>query len=255
MQKAVHEGKINLSWINPHREYSDALRRFVARILSPGTPAKPNNFLRLMHEFMPRLAWFGVLNSLAQTLLKVTSPGVPDVYQGQELFDFSLVDPDNRRPVNFGVAEKYLDELDRRDASPELCRELLEQWTDGRLKLWTTHRALRVRSEARDLFRHGDYAAVGVEGERREHVVAFARRYKQSAALVAVPRLNFTLVNGEPRLARAEEWGDTRLRIPQGFSGRRFQNALTGESVTLQTNGELLCREVFASFPVALLIA
>lgn len=255
MQKAVHEGKINLSWINPHQEYSDALRRFVARILSPGTEAKPNNFLRLMHEFVPRLAWFGVLNSLGQTLLKLTSPGVPDVYQGQELFDFSLVDPDNRRAVDFAIAEKYLDELDHRGASPELCRELLAQWTDGRLKLWTTHRALRMRGEARELFRQGDYAAVGVEGERREHVVAFARRYQQSAALVAVPRLNFTLLNGEPRLARAEDWGDTRLRVPQGFSGRQFQNALTGESVTIQNNGELLCSEVFASFPVALLIA
>ena len=101
MQKAVHEGKINLSWINPNQEYTEALRRFVARILSPGTESKPNNFLRLMHEFMPRLAWFGVINSLAQTLLKLTSPGVPDVYQGQELFNFTLVDPDNRRPVDF----------------------------------------------------------------------------------------------------------------------------------------------------------
>jgi (1->4)-alpha-D-glucan 1-alpha-D-glucosylmutase len=254
MQKAVHEGKINLSWINPHQEYSEALRRFVARILSPGTAAKPNNFLRLMHEFVPRVAWFGVLNSLAQTLLKLTSPGVPDVYQGQELFDFSLVDPDNRRAVNFEVAEKYLEELERRDPSPELCRELLAQWTDGRLKLWTTHRALRIRGEERELFRCGDYVAVGVEGERSEHVVAYARHYKQSAALMAVPRLNFTLLNGEPRLAQAEDWGSTHLRVPQEFFGRQIRNALTGESVTIKSDGELLCREVFASFPVALLI-
>jgi (1->4)-alpha-D-glucan 1-alpha-D-glucosylmutase len=258
MQKAVHEGKINLSWINPNAEYSEALRHFVARILSPGTPAKPNNFLRLMHEFIPRLAWFGVLNSLAQTLLKLTSPGVPDVYQGQELFNFSLVDPDNRRPVEFAIAEKYLEELEHRDASPELCRELLAQWTDGRLKLWTTHRALRMRGEAGELFRHGDYMPVVAEGERREHVVAFTRRHEQAVALVAVPRLNFTLLNGELRLARAEDWGTTRLLVPQEFSGRQFRNALTGESVTVgssQSNGELLCSEVFASFPVALLIA
>jgi len=258
MQKAVHEGKINLSWINPNPEYSESLRRFVARILSPGTPAKPNNFLRLMHEFVPRVAWFGVLNSLAETLLKLTSPGVPDIYQGQELFDFSLVDPDNRRAVDFAIAEKYLEELQHRDASPELCRELLAQWTDGRLKLWTTHRALRIRGKARELFRHGDYTALGVEGEHREHVVAFMRRHERSAALVAVPRLNFTLLNGEPRLARAEDWGATRLRVPEEFSGRQFHNALTGASVTvggIQNNGELLCSEVFASFPVALLIA
>ena len=177
MEKAVHEGKINLSWINPNQQYSDALRRFVARILSPGTEAKPNNFLRLMHDFVPRLAWFGVLNSLAATLLKLTSPGVPDVYQGRELFDFSLVDPDNRRPVNFAAAEAYLHEFENRAPSPERCRELLEHWTDGRLKLWVTHRALHARSEAGDLFRHGDYQEMAVEGERAEHVISFTRRH------------------------------------------------------------------------------
>ena len=264
MEKAVHEGKINLSWINPNPEYSESLRRFVGRILSPGTAAKPNNFLRLMHEFVPRLAWFGVLNSLAETLLKLTSPGVPDIYQGQELFDFSLVDPDNRRPVDFATAERYLQELERREAGPELCRELLAHWTDGRLKLWITHRALRMRGEARELFCQGDYAALAVVGERREHVVAFVRRHGESAALVAVPRLNFTMLNGEPRLARAEDWGDTRLRVPQELCGRQLRNALTGESVTVkniqgmpsvENGGELLCSEVFASFPVTLLIA
>jgi (1->4)-alpha-D-glucan 1-alpha-D-glucosylmutase len=254
MEKAVHESKINLSWINPNQEYTEALRRFVARILSPGTESKPNNFLRLMHEFVPRLAWFGMMNSLAQTLLKLTSPGVPDIYQGQELFDFSLVDPDNRRPVDFALAEKYLEACVRRKASPELCRDLLEHWTDGRLKLWTTHRALCIRSEARELFRHGDYTAIGVEGEHKEHVVAFMRRHMQRTALVAVPRLNFTMLNGEPRLPTAKDWGTTRLRVPQEFTGHKFQNAFTGQSITVQAHGELLCGEIFPNFPVALLI-
>jgi (1->4)-alpha-D-glucan 1-alpha-D-glucosylmutase len=131
---------------------------------------------------------------------------------------------------------------------------LLEHWTDGRLKLWTTHRALCKRTEARELFRHGDYAAIGVEGERKEHVVAFTRQHRQNTALVAVPRLNFTMLNGEPRLATAEDWGTTRLRPPQDFARRTFHNALTGQSITVQDNGELLCREIFAAFPVALLI-
>jgi (1->4)-alpha-D-glucan 1-alpha-D-glucosylmutase len=254
MQKAVHEGKINLSWTNPNSEYTETLRRFVARILSPGTESKPNNFLRLMHEFVPRLAWFGVINSLAETLLKLTSPGVPDIYQGQELFNFSLVDPDNRRPVDFTTAIKFLEELEPRHASPELCHELLERWTDGLLKLWTTHRALNARSEARALFRHGNYSALPVEGKRAEHVVAFARRHEQRTALVAVPRLCFTMLNGEPRLAGAEDWGATQLRVPQEFAGSEFQNELTGERLTVHGNGNLLCSEVFAWFPVALLI-
>lgn len=254
MQKAVHEGKINLSWINPNEQYTEALRRFVAHVLSPGTESKPNNFLRLMHEFMPRVAWFGVINSLAQTLLKLSSPGVPDIYQGQELFDFSLVDPDNRRPVNFNRAEKYLGEFERRDSSPALCRELLEHWTDGRLKLWTTHCALRKRGDAPDLFSHGNYTALQPEGERCEHVVAFVRVHQQAAAIAVVPRLSFTMLNGEPRLARAEDWGATRLRAPQELYGRQFLNALTGERFTVPQNGELLCSEIFASFPVALLV-
>jgi (1->4)-alpha-D-glucan 1-alpha-D-glucosylmutase len=226
----------------------------VARILSPGTKAKPNNFLRLMYEFVPRLAWFGVLNSLAATLLKLTSPGVPDVYQGRELFDFSLVDPDNRRPVNFATAEAYLHEFESRAPSPERCRELLEHWTDGRLKLWVTHRALHARSEAGDLFRLGDYQEIAVEGECAEHVISYARRHLRSAALVAVPRLVFSMLNGEPRLPRAEDWGKTLLQAPHEFCGHLLNNPLTGEHVQVPDNGELSCSEIFASFPVALLV-
>jgi (1->4)-alpha-D-glucan 1-alpha-D-glucosylmutase len=254
MEKAVHEGKINLSWINPNQQYTDALHRFIARILSPGTQSKPNNFLRLMHEFVPRAAWFGVINSLAQTLLKLTSPGVPDIYQGQELFDFSLVDPDNRRPVDFCITERYLEELGHREASPELCRELLEHWTDGRLKLWTTHRTLHQRGETWALFRHGRYVALNAEGTRREHVIAFARRFEQSTAIVVVPRLIYTMLNGEPRMATAGDWGTTHVRVPQEFAGHTFHNALTGESIVVQKNGEILCSEIFACFPVALLV-
>ncbi len=254
MQKAVHEGKINLSWINPNQEYSEALSRFIARILSPGTQAKPNNFLRLMHEFVPRLAWFGVINSLAQVLLKLTSPGVPDIYQGQEVFDFSLVDPDNRRPVDFAFRDEALRALEQREASSELCRDLFASWTDGRLKLWTTHRALQARSEAAPLFRHGNYFALPVEGDRSEHALGFVRRHEQRTALVAVPRLNFTLLNGEARLARAEDWGTTRLRVPQELAGHRLQNAFTGEAIVIPSDRCLLCAEVFAAFPVALLV-
>jgi (1->4)-alpha-D-glucan 1-alpha-D-glucosylmutase len=254
MQKAVHEGKINLSWINPNQEYTDALLRFVARILSPGTEAKPNNFLRLLQEFMPRLAWFGAINSLSQTLLKLTSPGVPDIYQGQELFDFSLVDPDNRRPVNFARAEKCMKELGDKRPDVSLCLELLEHWTDGRLKFWTTHRALQIRNELSDIFRHSNYKLLRMQGERAEHCVAFTRQYEKKSVIVAVPRLSFTLLNGEPRTARAEDWRGTKVDLPREFCGREFSNAFSGERVRVTDDGELLCSEIFASFPVALLV-
>jgi (1->4)-alpha-D-glucan 1-alpha-D-glucosylmutase len=157
--------------------------------------------------------------------------------------------------VDFAKAEAGLVELEVRQPGPELCRQLLEQWTDSRLKLWVTHRALRARNEARELFREGDYQAVAVEGDRAEHVVAFARSYQQRTALIAVPRLLFTMLNGEPRVPGKLDWGTTRLRLPPEFASLHLRNPLTGESIALRDNLELLCGEVFADFPVALLIA
>jgi (1->4)-alpha-D-glucan 1-alpha-D-glucosylmutase len=253
MNKAVHEGKINLSWINQNAQYTEALRQFVARILSFGTAAKPNSFLHVMHEFMPRLAWFGVINSLSQTLLKLTSPGVPEVYQGQELFNFSLVDPDNRRAVDFARADALLATLETREPSLELCRELLDEWTDGRLKLWLTHRALQLRGREPEVFRHGSYLPLVVEGKQCEHVVAFMRRHEQREVLVAVPRLSFTMMDGDPRLPGGEDWADTCLLLPEGTPQRELCNIFTGERI-MPRDGRILGCEVFAGFPVALLV-
>ena len=111
MTKAVHEGKVNLSWINPDPEYVEAVRLFIARLLTPGTTTRPNHFLESMEKFIVPIQFFGALNSVAQTLLKLTAPGVPDIYQGTELWDFSLVDPDNRRPVDFDQRRRQLASL------------------------------------------------------------------------------------------------------------------------------------------------
>src|SRR5580765_3521502 len=202
MSKAVHEAKINLSWISDDPAYVEALRQFIEKILFPGTPARPNMFLEQMATFMPPVNFFGVINSLAQRVLMLTSPGNPDIYQGTELWDFSLVDPDNRRPVDYALREQLLIELDRKAEAgnlPALCAELLEQYQDGRVKMWTTMQALRLRRDRRELFHPGDYQPMHATGAKHQHLVAFAREHQDQIAIVAVPRLSYTLAGGAMR--------------------------------------------------------
>ena len=251
MTKAVHEAKINLSWVNPDQEYVEALEEFVARILTPG---KRNQFLAQIEAFVPQIAYFGAINSLAQTLLRIAAPGVPDMYQGNELWDFSLVDPDNRRPVDFELRRQLLQDLSTRPAElnlPALCQELLESWPDGRLKLWTASRALQFRRQHANLFQSGSYLPLDGIGEHQNHVVAFAREYNGEIAVAAAPRLAFTLMKGQPRPPLGEAWGETQLELPAGSGD--FVNVFTGEAPAGGGTRTLLCREVFAHFPVALL--
>ncbi len=255
MTKAVHEAKVNLSWINPDTEYVQALRLFIARLLTPGTVARPNHFLESFERFATPVQFFGALNSMAQTLLKLTAPGVPDIYQGNELFDFSLVDPDNRRPVDFEARSTLLSRLQQAADSlhtHELCAELLENYRDGRMKLWTILRTLHFRQEHASIFQSGSYLALAAEGERREHVVAFARVNREHTTIVAVPRLCFTLMSGEMRMPLGEVWQDTALQLPKSGT---FWNVLTDELIDLGGSRSLLCQKLFARFPVGLLVS
>lgn len=254
MTKAVHEAKVNLSWINQNQEYVDALNHFIERILTPGTAKRPNLFWQQFTSFVEPLKRFGALNSLAQVLLKITSPGVPDVYRGTELWDLSLVDPDNRRPVDYVTRQRDLAELLRREheagISP-LLRDMLEDFRNGRAKLWTTMRALRFRREHNDLFRRGSYVPLFASAHFREHIVAFARQLGEKTAITAVPRFAYTLLNGEARFPLGQEtWKNATIKVPDHV--RSVENLLTGEMIKVE-GGVLLCREVFAHFPVALL--
>jgi (1->4)-alpha-D-glucan 1-alpha-D-glucosylmutase len=255
MVKAVHEAKVNLSWTNQNPEYVAALEHFIARILQRGTPGRPNQFLQYIENFVPPIAFFGCVNSLAQVVLKLTCPGMPDVYQGTELWDFSLVDPDNRRPVDYEHRQRMLGDLLVSQGDPgylvPLCDELLANYTDGRIKMWTTARALRFRRDDPKLFQLGGYVPLNGNGERSEHLVAFAREHDWRMAITAVPRLPYTLYEGEPR-GLPERWRDTVLALPSNAPGN-FVNVFTGERLQA-ANGALLCREIFAHFPVALLI-
>ncbi|HWL19023.1 MAG TPA: malto-oligosyltrehalose synthase, partial [Bradyrhizobium sp.] len=178
--KAAREGKEETSWLNPNEAYEAGLQNFIMRILDRSTSAE---FLDSLATLARRVALLGALNSLSQLTLKATMPGVPDFYQGTECWDLSLVDPDNRRPVDFAGRADALSALQTPD-----WEGLTQSWADGRLKLaWTAH-LLKLRTELAEIFTHGDYRPLEVEGLHRDHVIAFARRRDRDAAIVAVAR-------------------------------------------------------------------
>jgi (1->4)-alpha-D-glucan 1-alpha-D-glucosylmutase len=200
--------------------------------------------------------------SLAQTLVKITAPGVPDFYQGTELWDLSLVDPDNRRPVDFALRCRLLEELTARVAAGEratLARELVEHWPDGRIKLYTIARGLACRQAARDLFQDGEYVPLTATGPGADHVVAFARRSGDRIAVTVVPRTTARLTDGGSRLALGKDaWGTTWLRLPADFPGGPYRDVFTGADIAAHSvDGApaLAVGEMLAVFPVALLEA
>jgi (1->4)-alpha-D-glucan 1-alpha-D-glucosylmutase len=261
MQKATKEAKVHTSWVNPNEEYDDAVRQFIARLL-PEAGGDP--FLDDLLPLQRRLAFFGSFNSLAQVLLKLTCPGVPDLYQGTELWDFSLVDPDNRRPVDYRRRREVLAELQERvaeaakDLTP-LTDELLANLPDGRIKAYLIYQTLQFRRAHSDLFAHGAYLPLEATGARRDHVCAFARVAADAAelAIVVVPRLVARLSGGTDRPPLGPEvWGKTRLLLPAPLAGQSYQNILTGEVLqpdSYQGTPGLLLEWVLARFPVALL--
>jgi (1->4)-alpha-D-glucan 1-alpha-D-glucosylmutase len=261
MTKALHEAKVHTSWINPDEAYDEAVRQFVARILDQ---EKSQAFLNDLRGFQRRISHFGLLNSLSQTLLKLASPGVPDTYQGTELWDFSLVDPDNRRPVDYARRRELLRDLDARlsKAGAErqsLARELIHTKEDGRVKLYVTSQTLRCRRDQPGLFSIGDYLPAEAAGTMGDHVFGFVRRHNDAVAVVVVPRLVTRLAAGPEGLPLgAALWQDTRLVLPGLDPGLRWRNLFTGRDVSAseeQQQTALPLAEVFADFPVALLMA
>jgi (1->4)-alpha-D-glucan 1-alpha-D-glucosylmutase len=251
VEKATREAKTHTSWINPNTAYDEGLAGFVADVLD----AKNAGFLEDFITFQQTVARLGMVTALAQTLVKLTAPGVPDVYQGQESWDFSLVDPDNRRPVDYELRRRLLDGLRTRREETDavtLARELVEGWEDGRIKMHVVQQALRLRAALPAVFGTGAYLPLTPEGERAEHVVAFARRADGAAAITVVPRLVAGLTRGRSfALPEARDWAGTRIPLPDDLAGR-YRNVLTGEELRADKGG-LDAEQVFAAFPVALL--
>ncbi|MBW7957654.1 MAG: malto-oligosyltrehalose synthase [Deltaproteobacteria bacterium] len=250
MKKAVREAKIHTAWLRPDMEYEEGFMQFIDAILS----SPENGFLK---EFLPlqkKTAWYGMINSLSQLVLKAASPGVPDFYQGTELWDLSLVDPDNRRPVDFGKRKALLDEIINRTAEDRsaFIRELLAAPEDGRIKLFVTHAALNERRSHHELFRGGAYEPIETEGRLRRHLVAFARVLGEKAAMVLAPRFMTQVVLERQWPLGPEVWEGTFLRLPEGLKYASWQDAFTGRELKL--NGVQEAGAVLGSFPAALLI-
>ncbi|QSV44575.1 malto-oligosyltrehalose synthase [Geobacter benzoatilyticus] len=255
--KAMREAKVNTSWINPDALHEEAALHFVETILRD---VPSNSFLADLRRTIPGIIRCGLLNSLSQTLLKAASPGIPDFYQGTELWDFSLVDPDNRRPVDFEIRAAMLKELqaaERERGARALVRELLETMDDGRVKLYLTWKLLSHRREHRTVFELGKYLPLEVHGPQSDNVCAF-ERYNDDKTLIAVAPRFFTRLAAQSRglLLGADVWEDTRLVIPFESTGRLYRNILTGERlVTSLWEGKTSfpLAAVLADFPVALL--
>lgn len=251
--KAVREAKTYSDWLRPNKQHEAALLSFVAALLEASSG---EGFLRDFLRFADRLAYHGALNSLAQVLIKITAPGVPDIYQGQELWDFSLTDPDNRRPVDFPQRIALLEELRHKDLEDRtrLLEELCARWKDGRIKLYLTDKALDFRRAHAKVFLEGGYVPVRSEGERESCVVAFARRKEGQWALTVTPRWTTRLASRR-RALTALTWENTVLRLPED-APRTWRNVLTSEIVTDSSSGtrrELQVDQLLCRFPVALL--
>ena len=236
MDKALHEAKINTSWIQSNEEWDAAMRDFVAKILDPSSR---NKFVPIFLPVAQEVARFGAINSLTQTLLKLTSPGVPDIYQGNEIWDYSLVDPDNRHPIDYNLRREMLEALP--SATPE---ELMQTWPEGRIKLFLTQRVLRFRRENADLFERGEYLPLHTSGIFAECCLSFARRLANKWIVVVAPRLSARI--GFPPVGK--RWKDTAIELPKTFSLEKAHDLFTCNAAPLQ-DGQVKLAEALSILP------
>ena len=257
--KALKEAKIHTSWVNPNHAYDQAVRNFIEHILAR---SGPNPFLADFLPFQGEIARHGVYNSLSQILLKIAAPGIPDFYQGTELWDFSLVDPDNRRPVDYETRTGFLADFqsicgrqgfDQR----QFVQELLATVPDGRIKLYITMVGLHYRRTHAPLFLSGEYVPLKVEGTKKKHVCAFARIYEDQAVVAVVPILVKGLCQETETFPFGPSlWEDTWVIVPSWRPASCYQNLLTGEilsSTKVEGTQSLRVAEILGSCPVALL--
>ena len=253
--KAAREAKIETTWTAPNEEYEAALYSFLDSLLSP---EKGEVALRRIEEAVRKIEVPGVVNSLAQTLLKLTVPGVPDIYQGCEGWDFSLVDPDNRRPVDFETRRRTLAQFEAAvgPLGPEdrFLHDLLSGWADGRIKSFLIWRVLSYRRSRPELFSEGEYLPLEAEGDGEKRVLAFMRRQGDRKAIVVVPRLVASQIDALPL---ATGWNDTRVQVPKD-GDETWENIFDNARYRVTPDdaggeGELFLAEVLSRFPVALL--
>lgn len=256
MHKAANEAKLKTSWINPDHNHDRALAEFVGLVLRPGPE---NRFLVDFTSFQMPIAQAGILNSLSQTVIKIGAPGVPDFYQGTELWDLNLVDPDNRRPVDYSARRTMLAEIHREAGKDPLAltEKLLGEPGNGAIKMFVTNRALEFRSANRELFAGGAYFGLEAAGERRRNVIAFARSLGDRQVIVAAARFFMALGRLPESAIGNRTWADTFISAPENFLHGRYVDLFTGQTVHAALDRDarqLAAAEVFAHLPVAMLV-
>lgn len=214
LQKALREAKQHSNWTSPNEEYENATTEFVKKILN-----KNNPFWKSFTDFLSRIIDFGISNSLSQVLLKCTCPGVPDIYQGCELWDFSFVDPDNRRPVNYQKRIEFLNEINEEKIDENFLQQLWDHRSNGKIKLWLIHQLLEWRKEKREFLQQTEYIPLKTEGAFKENVLAFARKYKQTLYIVAVPLRLAELCKAQGKSLKDIDWKDTAILVSEKLSG------------------------------------
>ena len=249
--KALRESKTHTSWININSDYEEAAVTFVSEILDS------DEFLSAFTPLAEKAAWYGMFNSLSQTLLKITSPGVPDFYQGAELWNLRLVDPDNRAPVDYAHLQRTLELLKQAETGDmqKLARELCETLKDGRIKLFLIYKALNFRRKTRDLHMSGEYIPLQINGRAADSIVGFMRKLGESAAITVTPRLLAGFVPKDS-LPLGDIWKDTWLMLPQECAGQTYADIFTGNAPeVMERDGHPAFRisDVLRDFPVALL--
>ncbi|WP_027213051.1 malto-oligosyltrehalose synthase [Burkholderia sp. WSM2232] len=243
--KALREAKLQTNWFTPDEAYEAGCRDFLFDILAP---QRRDGFLRELAAFVARIARAGALNSLQQTVLRLASPGIPDLYQGTELWDFSLVDPDNRRPVDFEQRAALLAQT-----PPS---EFLPTWRDGRVKLAVVQRVLALRAHLPELLCQGTYLPLTVRGAHASNVIAFARRHGNAWAVVVASRLAAGLLGdqGDLPMVAPEAWQDTAVEMPADLSSRALFDWLSPAAPKVDENGWLYLRDALAAMPIAVLV-
>jgi (1->4)-alpha-D-glucan 1-alpha-D-glucosylmutase len=273
MLKAIREAKIHTSWINDNEPYETAVRRFVRRSLDGPTTAA---FLEVFLPLVSEIATAGAVNALSQLVLKIASPGVPDFYQGTELWDLHLVDPDNRHPVDFDARHAILGALDslieacagrvspghpdQSEAIASGVHRLADEWPDGRIKVFITAAGLRLRRERPAVFLRGRYLSLEVEIDSRADaadIVGFVREHDEQGVMVVVPRFVAGLLPGDGAFPLGQAWSSARVLLRPEWPHHQIRNVLTGEIVRpelIDGRWSLLVRDLMAHCPVALLV-
>jgi (1->4)-alpha-D-glucan 1-alpha-D-glucosylmutase len=248
MIKSVREAKVHTAWITNDSEYENACTNFIEQILKAG---ENNLFLNDFLSFHKITSFYGILNSLSQTLIKLTVPGVPDFYQGCELWDFSFVDPDNRRQVDYAMRMTMLEEI-KAKANQDMAAlliDLLNTFQDGRIKLYLVHVLLEFRKNHLQLFESGAYIPIEIEGTFKENIVAFIRKTENKTALMIAPRFYSYFTKAGEMNNASDAWGDTTLLLPETVWPLHVQSIITGRNIYLE-NKKTLISNILTDFPL-----